>query len=255
MKLPLVVKNTGITVDYIRREDIPAAMDVVAKIFCTEEPPAYYARTPFRDFFECLVQLQEQSMSPVLTSVAKDRNSRIIAVGKACELNMTIGHRYAKLHPVPFFHNILQDLIDIHRESYHRLGHTGRVVRQTDGVVDPNHRGLGLAMYLELVIGMQAQKAGFKWWVSEDSNIFSRDVDVNNGFKVEKPLYYDEWETKMPNGKIEKPFAGLDEFNTRLVNTRLRKGKKPYKSTAPAITAICADVDGQVERLRNVLKI
>ena len=235
---PYKIPETDYTLKVLCKEDIPAAIGVLAGSNIDHEPLVSWAKTTYGEEYKSLMKLYQEPLSkgPSLSVIITNSSNEIIDVSIMIPLNLEFknleGSAAACL-------SVAQ--MNRYVEHYRKSNLEGKCAQLLGYGVSEKASGKGFARYLSLGVASLAAENGFTWFMTLCSNAFSADIAIKMGLKKVDETIYDEF---LYNG--EKPFAVLDEFFTKKLNERLPD--RQLKSSAKSLITF----EGKTE---DILKI
>jgi V8-like Glu-specific endopeptidase len=235
---PYKIPETDYTLKVLCKEDIPAAIGVLAGSNIDHEPLVSWAKTTYGEEYKSLMNLYQEPLSkgPSLSVIITNTSNEIIDVSIMIPLNLEFKNLEGS---AAAYLSVAQ--MNRYVEHYRKSNLEGKCAQLLGYGVSEKASGKGFARYLSLGVASLAAENGFTWFMTLCSNAFSADIAIKMGLKKVEETIYDEF---LYN--VEKPFAGLDAFFTKKLNERLPD--RQLKSSAKSLITF----EGKTE---DILKI
>ena len=237
--LPYKIPDSDFTIEVLPAEKIDAAISVLTKVWRDLEPITLWSKMSCQELYQILHGMVTKSPGPMLSIIISNAMGEIVAVSLNREF--TLECRTFSGNPVGC---LAVDLDNMYRKFYAEKKREGKVVSiEGIGVLNGN-KGKGLANYLFLASIAWAQKKGYKLTVLQASIIYTCHICDKLGMKRITEIKYDDYEYVDKDGRKLRPFAGLDQWFTQILNKRRGKGKELITTASS-----CVVYEGDISKL------
>jgi len=243
MEAKIKPADSKYAITVMKEEQIPEAMALCAKVFVEDEVQTMWLKMSYDYTYKLLVDYQMKSLNPMLTLIATDTETNKI-VGVVQNLDFSWEIEEVKGDPM--------DCILIEIENRYR-----KTMLKTPGFnkdekaiivyalsVDDTAKGKGLGKELCWKSFEYAKKLGYKRVIANTTNIFSVNLVKESMMRKVEEIINDDYEWKDPKtGLITKPWKGVDEWFTAIINKKIGPKKKPFTSTAKSVQMFVLDLE------------